>query len=230
MIIINLLPYHLRPIKRTPIPYILCALLVIAAISAMGLLFYQRQSSIGAARMTLQHKKDELEKLGDVRREYADLITRKKEIRDTVTVIREILSDRIIWSRQLHTLAALTPDNIWFSRIRVIEQTIQERRIKLDPKTRKPVINKKTKQPETELRRIKVPVLEISGYVINDENGESRIAPLTESTAEDPEFSSMFVLNRPQLEDTEFEGYSVRGFTLEYLIQRGNTEAEEGGR
>lgn len=228
MIIINLLPHELRPIKRTPIPYMLSAICLCVALAAMAWLFLIGHTRISTATATRDAKQVELNKLAEVQHEYDQLNKDKIGIRDTVNVIKEILSDRIIWSKQLHRLAELTPENIWYSRIRVTSQTIQERQIKIDPKTRKPLINKKTKEQETELKRIKVPVLEVSGYVINDANGESRIAPLTESTEKDPDFSSMFTLNRPQLEDTEFNGYAVRGFKLEYLITKSVAEEEPG--
>lgn len=237
MIIINLMPHHLRPVKRTPLPYLLSFLVLLVVLAGIGYLFVRTHAAIldatrEKARLEAEFKtptnvlndKGERITLSDIVEEYKKLSEEKKKLESRIAIIKEILSDRIIWSEQLHKLAALTPVNIWYERIRVTWQTIKEKRIQTDPKTGKPVMDPKTKEVKMEIQNVKRPVLEVTGYVISDEQGERQISPLLESTTDpqkDPEFVKQFTLMRPRLEDTEFNGFSVRKFTLEYLIESG---------
>ena len=243
MITVNLLPHHLRPIKRTPLPHIASVGLLVAAIIAMMLMYFAVRRDIADARTEKEARRAEFSRvtdikdekgepitLADVVQEYNELSEQKLELEATVDVIKTILSDRIIWSKQLHKLAALTPDNIWYSRIRVITQTFRDTRMKRDPATGKLVINPRTEEPEMETVTERKRILEISGYVVADEQGESKIYPLTERTTDPDErydFTERFTLLRPRVEDAEFGGYQVRSFTLEYEVKR-NLEAEEG--
>ena len=47
------------------------------------------------------------------------------------------------------------------------------------------------------------------------------IYPLTVATTQEPGFSELFTLDSPQITDSEYNGYSVRGFVLEYKINTG---------
>jgi hypothetical protein len=73
------------------------------------------------------------------------------------------------------------------------------------------------------------PVLIISGYIINDDEGRAEINELLQATDEDPEFSRHFELIRPSFNDTDFKGFRVRAFSAEYEIKREKPEAEETG-
>lgn len=218
-------------------PYLLSLLLVALVLAGIAALFVGKHAAIAAtvkekAELEAEFKtptnilneNGERITLEDIVGEYNKLSQRKDKLEERITIIKEILSDRIIWSEQLHKLSALTPQNIWYQRIRVTWQTFKEKRIKTDPKTNQPVIDPKTKEPQMEMQNVKRPVLEVTGYVIGDEQGERQISPLLESTTDqqkDPEFVKQFTLMRPRLEDTEFNGFSVRKFTLEYLIESG---------
>ncbi len=221
MIVINLLPYHLRPIQRTPVPYILSIAFFLLIVGGMAGLFLSAQNRIAAGQRELQRLEADLAKLTETVEEFNQLSEKKQQLEGKISIIKTILSDRIIWSEQLHRLATLTPDNIWYKGIRVTWQNFKEKKVKINPKTGKPVLDPKTKRPQTETTTIRRPVLEISGYVINDEQGESKIYPLTEKTTTDPDFKKMFTLLRPRVDDTEFAGFAVRGFTLEYQIELG---------
>jgi len=83
------------------------------------------------------------------------------------------------------------------------------------------VYNEKTKQEELKAVRVDRRVLELEGYVIEGPEGNKDIWPLTQQLEEDPEFSEMFQLIQPELGDTEFEGYAVRSFSLEYMVMAG---------
>ncbi len=235
MIKINLLPEQYRPVKKSILPYFLAGVIFILGLLLIVYIFiyYQRKTTqLANQRIALQKeyesptelRNDEGEfiTLSGIVNEYRKLDKKKQELEKRVAVIQEILSDRIIWSENLFLLANLTPPNIWYERIRVVWQNFREKVIKKDAKTGKPVIDPKTKEPQYEQKSVKKPILEITGYVISGEQGERQISPLIENTT-DPEKGSYFVkqftLLRPKIEDTEFNGFSVRKFTLEYLIE-----------
>ncbi|MCX8065511.1 MAG: hypothetical protein N3G21_10120 [Candidatus Hydrogenedentes bacterium] len=237
MIKINLLPEELRPVKKSILPYFLSVVVVILGFLILATIFLHYQSTIISLRAQLSSlqkeynsptklKNDEGEiiTLSSIVNEFRKLDRKRQELEKRVQVIREILSDRIIWSYNLYLLSKLTPDNIWYDRIRVTWQTFREKVIKIDPKTKKPILDPRTKEPQTEQKTIKRPILEITGYVVSGEQGERQISPLIENTTNPsiaPDFVSQFSLMRPRIEDTEYNGFSVRKFTLEYLIETG---------
>ncbi len=222
MITINLLPHELRPIKHSATPYLASLAFFLAALFLMSSMFVGMQTRIAEARDELEARKTEFAALQDVVERYNELTEQKKELDVKVKIIKEILGDRIIWSEHLHRLASLTPKNIWYRRIRVTWQSFKEQQIKKDARTGNPVLDPRTRQPQMEMITVQRPVLEISGYVIADEQGERQISPLLDKTTEPgSDFARDFTLLRPRIEDTEYKGFSVRGFTLEYLIEAG---------
>jgi len=209
MIKINLLPHHLRPIKRTPAPYIVCILILLGALAAIGYLWLDMQGKINAKRQELaQHSKD-LDELKAIVDEFKRLSDQKLKLADKIATIQEIVSDRIIWSRQLFNISRLTPDNFWYSSVAEKEKTTQEMQL---------VINETTKKEERKPIPVKNRTLEISGYVIKGTDGSNDIYPLMFNMEQDPEYSSMFQVSQPKAGDAEFKGHKVQGFTLEYLI------------
>jgi hypothetical protein len=221
MIIINLLPPELRPIKRTPLPHILSVAVLLAALAGMAFMFISVTGRIGQAQQDLAKANEELEGLRKWVEEYNALSEKKEQLEAKIGVIQEILSNRIIWSEQLHRLAELTPENFWYKRIRETSKTVRVERVELDPKTGKEVVDKDGK-PKIVKENVKRPVFEISGYVINNEQGSSRINPLTYNTTQDELFSKIFTLESPNITDAEYNGYAVRGFALEYNINTGD--------
>lgn len=221
MIVVNLLPEELRPIKRTPLPHLLSLLVLVLVVAGMGLVFLGKVAEIRSAKNKLAETEQQLDDLRAIVDDYNALSTKKQQLENKINVIQEILDDRIIWSEQLHELATLTPENFWYERIRVTSKTVREEIVVVDEKTGAPVIDPKTKLEKTTTVNVKRPMLEISGYVINNEEGSNQIYPLTFKTTEDPEFSSIFILDRPQITDAEYNGYQVRGFVLEYKIEAG---------
>lgn len=225
MIIINLLPEHLRPVKHSILPYLAAVIFFALALAGMGMLFMTGQGRIAMASRELAQKEQELAGLSDTVEKYNALTQQKLDFEEKVQVIKDILSTRIVWSEQLYNLTKVTPDNIWYKRIRVVWQNFREMQVKVDPKTGEALLDPRTQQPQTETKTIPRPVLEISGYVVTDEQGSSRISPLTERTTQKTDkwstaFAEQFEFVRPTMEVTEFGGFEVRGFTLEYLIRR----------
>jgi len=220
MITVNLLPHHLRPIKHSPLPYFASVGVLFLALVSMLYAFMSIHGRVVEARNDLEARQTELITLADTVKRYNELVDKKQALEPKIAIIKEILSDRVIWSQHLHQLAALTPNNIWYRRIRVTSQNFREQQVKTDPKTGKLIIDPKTQKPQMETKVVPRPVLEISGYVINDEQGERQITPLLENADRSEEFGKDFSLLRPRIEDTEFKGYPVRGFTVEYEIRR----------
>ncbi len=216
MIRVNLLPYELRPVRRSPVPYILSILVLVLALLTMVTLFLGGQAKIVAAnRLLAQHQK-ELSDLSEIVEKSERLTGLKEGLKDKIDTIQEIVSERIIWSRQLWNISRLTPENFWYSRIRETSKQFREQRL---------VYNEKTKKEEMKTVTLKKSVLELQGYVIEGPDGTNDIYPLTLETEQDTEFSSMFQLSQPKLVDTEFMGYAVRSFTLEYLILFGEDKS-----
>ena len=215
MITINLLPPHLLPIKRTPVPHILSLALLAGVIVVLIGLFLGKQAELRKAQNDLLAKQSEYAGLSETVKEYNQLTEQKKGLADRIETIKAILSDRIIWSKQLHTLAGLTPENFWYQRIRLTEKSF--------PVTRQ-VWNEQKKVMESKTDSVKNPVLEVSGYILPDPDGRSQVYDLAQPTTEDAEFSSMFELLQPTLKDEEFAGRQVRAFTLEYKILKTGEE------
>lgn len=220
MIRINVLPEELRPIKRTPLPHLLSVLVLLAAMAGMVLMFGAKAAEIAGVRAELVRAEGELDELRDVVEQYNALSKQKQQLEVKISVIQEILRDRLIWSEQLHRLAMLTPDNFWYRRIRETSKTVRMERVQVNEETGEPVLDSNG-QEKIVRENVRRPVLEISGYVINDENGSNSIYPLTYATTQDDAFASIFTLDSPQITDSEFNGYAVRGFTLEYNIETG---------
>lgn len=210
MITINLLPHNLRPIKRTPVPYMLSGLAAAVVLAWMAYLGGNDILAKIQAANALAQNKSEWADLKPVVEQYNKLSRRKIQLAKRVTTINEIASDRIIWSEQLHHLARLALDNFWYDGIKVGKKTATEMRREY---------NEQTKEYELKNVQVTKDVLKVTGYVMAGVDGTSSINPFTIQTKEDEEFSKLFHLDLiVKLEDTEFEDVPVRRFELEYII------------
>jgi Tfp pilus assembly protein PilN len=220
MIRINLLPHHLRPIQRTPLPYILSAAVLVASLVFMATWFMSVAAEYGSVNKKYNDARTALAGLAPVVEEYNGLVKEKVKLQDKVETIRPILQDRLLWSQWLHQLAKLTPENIWYKRIQTVTRKVQMDVPKMN-KAGQPERDQATGLPIME----KVPVdrqfLQVSGYAVEDESGRSSTAALAESTRNDEEFSRKFTMSSPRIEDTEFGKYAVRAFTFEYEVIKG---------
>lgn len=219
MIAINLLPQELRPIQRTPVPHIASLLVLAAVVIFVANTYIGLSTQKSAIESQIAKVKKELSVLEAIVKEHEELMQQKTSLQKRIAAIQEILKDRTVWSEQLHQLATLTPPNIWYKRIRVVNKKFMEERPVLNKRTGKPETDPKTGKPKMSRVQIDKPVLEISGYAIDDETGVSSTSTLATQTTEDPAFSSMFVMNSSKIVDTEFEDYPVREFMFEYLIK-----------
>lgn len=218
MIRINLLPHALRPVKRSALPHILSLAVFLLVLGALAVLFMGELGTLAAEGRNLAKAKDDLAALEGVVKEHNDLIQKKVQLQDKIETIQKILADRTLWSEWLHQLASLTPDNIWYSRIRLLSRKFQEERQKLDKKGQ-PEVDAKTKRPVMEKTTVDRSILEVTGYAIEDESMEKNVSRLADSTNIDPKFSEKFTLYTSKIEDTDFDGFAVRKFVFEYQIR-----------
>jgi len=219
MIRINLLPYDLRPVKRTPIPYIVVISLFIVALVYGMLIFFSLFGEISKRENNINAQKSELEALASTVAEFEKLTKQKEQLSVKIQTIQEIIAGRVIWSKQLEALAVLTPANIWYTRLSVVWKMDPIWVEKRDNKGNV-VLDKNTKLPMRERQQVRRPFLEISGYVSTDpETGERDINPLTAALQTDADFAARYDLRNTILEDVSLPEFGkVRKFKLEYVI------------
>lgn len=230
MIHINLLPDHLRPIKRTPLPYIISVLVFCVCILAVAGSFLAIQASILGERTALANSKEVLSDPGlqEIVQESNRLERLKEDLDLRRSIIEEIVSDQIVWSKRLWQLSELTPENVWYSKIEEDIGKFTEDVLELDPNTGK-------------MRTVSKPmsrqILRVEGYVVPGADGNSSVTPLTDNltatidltlseelqASDDPavhadSFGNHFVLDSPTFEDEDFEGYAAKSFKLEFII------------
>ena len=179
MIQTNLLPYHLRPVKRSALPYIASLAVLIAVLAAMAGLGLSSQAQIAVARGRLAAHQSDYEGLRTFVDEFKQLQAQKERLADKIAIIQDIVGERIIWSEQLWSISRLTPENFWFSNITEKEKSRREKRY---------VYNSKTKKEELKTVTVKHRVLELAGYVIEGADGTNNIYPLTFNLEQDPAF------------------------------------------
>ena len=217
MITINLLPYDLRPVKRTPLPYMLTGATFVLTVSIIAIVFLKNIGDIAGVTRTLNEHKAELTRLQPVVEDYNEITQKKLQLAEQVQTINEIASDRIIWSRQLYNLNRLALKNMWYDGIDVSVKPFTETSTVYNPKTQK---------NEIVTERIDRQVLSLTGYVIPGKDGQSTISPFTRATERDEEFSALFQLELSTFKDTLFEEVGVREFKLEYVILAGGSESD----
>lgn len=219
MININLLPHHLRPIKRTPLPYIAVGIVAIVAVLYIAFSFISTSAQILGRQAQLAAHQHELEQMKKIVEESNELEKAKLQLADKIATIQDIASNRIVWSRELFNLSRLKPDNFWYSEIIEDKKSYPMQVPVMDPKTGKQKINETTKKPEFKMEQISKPILRLTGYVVAGPDGRSDVSPLTDALSTDPEFIGMFQMEPPSFSDTEFQGFPVKKFTLEFQIQ-----------
>ena len=220
MITINLLPKYLRPVKRTPIPHILSVLVLLAAIAGMVVVFGAIHTQLVLKRLELNGVQSELTALQSVKDEYDQLMADKTRLASKIKAIEEITRDRIIWSRQLYNLNRLAPDNLWYTDI-VVDAKRVEREAPIIGKDGKPVLDPNTNKPRMGKINVDIPLLRVSGLVIETPDGRLDTGSFARAAETDDEFSSLFRIEPPRVEDTTYEGYRVRKFTFEFIIKKG---------
>jgi hypothetical protein len=209
MITINLLPPHLRPVKRSPLPTLLALGVLILAGVWVGLQYLQMQQTLAQARDTLESRRSEYAGYKDTVEQYNELQAEKKRLAVKIATIKEIVSGRIIWSRQLFNISRLRPSNVWYREIKIE----QERERVANPNWNSDMPN--SEKFIEEVRNYLV----LSGYVLPTREEGSTVHPLLYNLQSDPEFSSLFQEAGHSFEDTEFaDAVPVREFQLRFEI------------
>ena len=217
MIKINLLPYEQRPITRTPLPHIVSLLILAGTLFFMFQTYVKLNVELSGINQQIAKQEAALELLEETVNKHGELEKQKKQLQTMVATIQIILKDRTIWSEHLHKLTTLTPENIWYKRLRLTTRRFTEEVPEFDTKG-EPVMDRRTGKQKMKRKQVTRPILEVSGYAIDDESGLSSTATLATNTTSDPEFSKFFQLYTSRIIDTEFDGYPVREFVFEYVI------------
>ncbi len=220
MIVVNLLPVHLRPVKRTPIPYIVSGLIFILVILFMGSMWWSARGALAAQEDVLEDYEAQLAEFGDVAEEFEELQEQKEQLKKRIDIINDIVRDRIVWSIQLARLSKLLPENFWLGGVEVEEQTVRRTTYVQSKKK-----GKKVQKQITEKRR----VLVVSGYAKPDEEGNRSVYPLIYATQSDPVFSEMFTVLplKKVSSDRVFNNQPVTEFTIEYEINTRDEDEEK---
>ncbi len=215
MITVNLLPHEFRPVKRTPLPYILSGSAFLLSLAVIAFIYVINIAGIASANRTLNQHRSELAQLKPVVEEYNSISAKKLKLAEQVDTINAIVGDRILWSRQLFNLNRLALENMWYDGIQVSLKPFSETQTKYNPQK---------KQNETVTIKVDKRVLTLSGYVTADKDGMSSISSFTLATEGDDEFAGLFQLDKSTFKDTLFEEVGVREFTLEYIVRDGAGE------
>jgi len=210
MITVNLLPHEFRPVKRTPLPYIASGAAFVLSLLVIGFVFLLNVATIGSENRTLAQHRDELTQLKPVVEEYNSISDKKLKLAEQVDTINAIVSDRILWSRQLFNLNRLAPENMWYDGIEVSLKPFSEKKTTYNPQK---------KVNETVTVKVDRRVLTLKGYVVAGKDGMSSVSPFTMATESDEEFADMFQLDKSEFKDTMFEDVGVREFKLEYIVR-----------
>ncbi len=218
MILINVLPENLRPVKRTPLPHIISLAVLFLAIAGVLGYYLQLEAAVAAEQAKQASIEAQYNEKREVVADFNRLTDQKLALQARIETIEDISAGRIIWSRALHRLTELMPENIWITRVRVVNRT-RTRVVQ--------VTNPETGEVTSERQRVTLPFLEISGNAVRDEQGDFNTAPFSNATAEDPEFSNRFRFDRPSIEPATFEGFEVRSFVFEYEIRTPTPAAED---
>ena len=90
MITINLLPLHLRPVKRTPLPHILSSGVLLLVLLLIASVYFSNMRSIANVQANLVKHQQELVALQPVVDEYNSLSEQKIAVSKQVETIHEM--------------------------------------------------------------------------------------------------------------------------------------------
>ena len=85
----------------------------------------------------------------------------------------------------------------------------------------KPVLDPNTNKPRMGKVNVDIPLLRVAGYVMETPDGRLDTGTFARAAETDEEFSSLFQIEPPRVEDTTYEGCRVRKFSFEFIIKKG---------
>jgi len=220
MININLLPPELRPIRRSGLPYVVVAIAGTVVVVVLLSIFMANGVAVANKSNDLEGLKAECQRVRESAKEVKELEIKKASIEAKDKAMKEITSDRIVWSEQLHYLARLMPDQVWLKDIEVETKT----RTKTVP-----VPDAKEGQPKTKKVAVPYQSLKLTGYALSykEEMGVNLVGVFVKAIENDADFTTYFKSPEPHLlKDEEFGGVHVKEFEVNCEIVTGKGEKE----
>lgn len=220
MINVNLLPPELRPLRRSPLPYIVVAIVGAAVILALLSMYTANQIQVANKHRQLEDLKAELQRVREAAEQVKELEAKEASIAIKDRAIKDITSDRIIWAEQLHYLARLMPGQVW---LKDIEVETKSRTIMVD------VPDAKEGEPKTKPKVIPYQSLKLTGYALShaEEIGVNLVGVFVRAIEDDAQFSSIFASPEPRLvKDEEFGDVHVKEFEVNCEIVTTKSEKD----
>jgi len=220
MINVNLLPPELRPLRRSPLPYIVVAIVGAAVVIALLSMYTANRLQIANKQRQLDDLKAELQRVREAAEQVKELEAKEASIAMKDRAIKEITSDRIMWSEQLYYLARLMPEQVW---LKDIEVETKSRTIMVD------VPDAKEGEPKTKPKVVPYQSLKLTGYALShaEEIGVNYVGVFVRAIENDPQFSSIFTSPEPRLvKDEEFGDVHVKEFEVNCEIVTTKSEKD----
>jgi len=202
------------------LPYIGIAMIGIVVVLALLSGFMANRALVMARQVKFDEVTTELQRVRESAEKVKELEAKQASIAAKDKAIKEITSDRIVWSEELCYLARLMPNDVWLKDVQV------------ETKTRtKTVPNPNAKEGEPKTKKIVVPYqsLKLCGYALSEreEVGVNRVGIFVRAIEDDEQFSTYFKYPEPRLvKDEEFGGVKVKEFEVNCQIVTGK-EAQE---
>jgi len=213
MLDINLLPEELRPRPRSPLPYLMTAVLALAVVLYCLISCVGKWRTISSFNERIAELDIRIEEVKDSAEAVKELERETREVNAKQIAIDSIMSDRILWSKVLHMLAGLVPDDVWLSDLRETVDTTKITVDNPDPQASQPKITK----------TITVRKLKVAGYAMSprEESGVHLVGRFVSAMEDEnnpdfsPEFAAIFRDPEPQsIDDEDFEGTAVKKFEI----------------
>jgi Tfp pilus assembly protein PilN len=223
MINVNLLPPELRPIRRSGLPYIIVAVAGTVVVIALLSIFMANKLTVANNEAELEGLKADLQRVRESAKQVKELEAKKASVEAKDKAIRDINSDRIVWSKQLYYLARLMPDQVWLKDVEVETKTRTET---------VPVPDAPEGQPQTKQVPVPYQSLKLTGYALSykEEMGVNLVGVFVNAIENDTDFTTFFKSPEPQLlKDEEFGGVNVKEFEVNCEIVTGKGKKETPG-
>lgn len=223
MINVNLLPPELRPLRRSGLPYIIVAVAGTVVVIALLSIFMANKLTVANKDAELEGLKADLQRVRESAKQVKELEAKKASVEAKDKAIKDINSDRIVWSKQLSYLARLMPDQVWLKDIEVETKTRTET---------VPVPDAPEGQPQTKQVAVPYQSLKLTGYALSykEEMGVNLVGVFVKAIENDTDFTTYFKSPEPQLlKDEEFGGVNVKEFEVNCEIVTGRGKKETSG-
>jgi hypothetical protein len=179
-----------------------------AVIIALVFLWTANQIHIANKHRQLEELTTGLQRVREAAEKVKELEAKEASIAVKDKAIKEMTSDRIVWSEQLYYLARLLPEQVW---LKDIEVETKSRTIMVD------VPDAKEGEPKTKPKVIPYQSLKLTGYALSyeEEIGVNYVGVLVRAIEDDEQFTSIFTSPEPQVvKEEEFGDVRVKEFEV----------------